>query len=169
MSFTGYVKLDGTLVGTFLIVNTSNTPLNADSLPTFRVYGPNGYIENGTAALKDSGTVTGATNASPIVITSSAHGLTTGSYLTLASVAGNTAANGSFVITRVNANQYSLDGSTGNGSYTSGGTWNAAGLYKVTITCMGVDGYEAGEVYQVHLLYELSSVETSQVINFQVN
>ena len=89
--------------------------------------------------------------------------------MTIASVAGNTAAVGTFVITRVNANTFSLDDSTGNGSYTSGGVWNTTGLYKVTITCMGVDGYEAGEAYQVHLLYEISSTETSQVVSFQVN
>lgn len=167
--FHGYVSLDGTFVGTVLVTDTDNTPVNADALPTFRIYGPNGYVEDGTAALLDNGTITNATNASPIVITSSTHGLTTGAYITIASVAGNTAANGTFTITRVDNNTFSLDGSTGNGSYTSGGTWNATGLYSVTITALGVDGYEEGEIYAVHLLYDVSSTQTSQIVTFQVN
>jgi hypothetical protein len=167
--FSGYVTLEGTFVGTVLVTNSSGTPVNADALPTFRVYGPNGFIEDGTVDERDEGTVTDATNASPIVITSTAHGLTTGAYVTTTGITGNTAANGAFVITRVNANTYSLDGSTGDGAYVSGGTWNVTGLYKVSITAQGVDGYESGEVYQVHLLYEVSSTQESQVISFQVN
>jgi hypothetical protein len=67
-------------------------------------------------------TVTGATNASPIVITSNGHRLATGDRVAIASVGGNTAANGTWEVTKVNANTFSLNGSTGNGSYTSGGT-----------------------------------------------
>jgi hypothetical protein len=66
--------------------------------------------------------ISGATNASPIVITTaSSHGLSTGDVVTILNVAGNTAANGLWSVTVVNATQFSLDGSTGNGSYTSGG------------------------------------------------
>ena len=68
-------------------------------------------------------TVSGATNASPIVITTSAaHGLATDDVVTLASVGGNTAANGTFKITKLSSTTFSLNGSTGNGAYTSGGT-----------------------------------------------
>jgi hypothetical protein len=167
--FQGYVSLEGTFTGTLMIVDASSTPVNADALPTYRVYGPNGFIEDGTAAELNSGNITNATNATPIVITSSTHGLTTGSYIKVENVSGNTAANGTFVITRVDANTFSLDGSTGNGSYTVGGDWNAAGLYKVTITALGVDGYESGEIYQVHMLYNVSAVQKSQILSFQVN
>lgn len=70
-----------------------------------------------------SRTVTGATNASPIVITTSAsHLFATGDRVVVASVGGNTAANGEFTITKLSATTFSLDGSTGNGAYTSGGT-----------------------------------------------
>jgi hypothetical protein len=67
--------------------------------------------------------VTGATNASPIVISSNNHGLVTGNVITLMGVAGNTAANGTFTVTNVSANSFSLNGSTGNGNYLAGGTW----------------------------------------------
>jgi hypothetical protein len=77
----------------------------------------NGKI-TGTASVS----VTGATNASPIVVSAAAHGLSTGDAVDIQGVAGNTAANGFWKVTVVNANSYSLDGSTGNGAYTSGGT-----------------------------------------------
>lgn len=65
--------------------------------------------------------ITGATNASPIVITATAHGFTTGDRVAIGGVGGNTAANGNHTITVIDANTFSLDGSTGNGAYTSGG------------------------------------------------
>lgn len=67
-------------------------------------------------------TITAASNATPIVITSNNHYLATGQTVTISGVEGNTAANGTFTITRVSDNTFSLDGSSGNGSYTSGGT-----------------------------------------------
>jgi hypothetical protein len=66
--------------------------------------------------------ITNATNATPIVITAANHGLTTGSTVTISDVLGNTAANGSFTVTVLTANTYSLVGSAGNGAYISGGT-----------------------------------------------
>lgn len=74
-------------------------------------------------------TVTGATNATPIVITtSSAHALNSGDIVTISGVGGNTAANGTYKVTVVSSTTFQLkDQSTGadiagNGSYTSGGT-----------------------------------------------
>jgi hypothetical protein len=68
--------------------------------------------------------ITAATNAAPIVITSNNHGLRTGNQVQITGVLGNTAANGNFVVTRVDANRFALNGSTGNGAYTGGGTWS---------------------------------------------
>jgi hypothetical protein len=70
-----------------------------------------------------TGNVTGATNATPVVITSTAHGLKTGDSVLIAGVGGNAAANGTFAITKIDANSFSLTGSVGNGAFTSGGTW----------------------------------------------
>lgn len=90
----------------------------------------NGSAGNGTAsfsACTTSGgsakTVTGATNTSPITITTSAaHGYATGNIVTIASVGGNTNANGTWFITVMSSTTFNLNGSTGNGAYTSGGT-----------------------------------------------
>lgn len=67
-------------------------------------------------------TITDATNASPIVITSASHGWSTGEIVFIHDILGNTAANGTWKITVVDTDSYSLDGSTGNAAYTSGGT-----------------------------------------------
>lgn len=76
------------------------------------------------------GTVTGASNATPIVITASApHGLFTGDPVLVEGVLGNTAANGEWKITRLSATTFGLNGSVGNGAYTGGGTFQLfAGL-----------------------------------------
>ena len=66
--------------------------------------------------------ITNASNASPIVITTATpHGYETGEETTIASVRGNTAANGKFVVTVTDATHFTI-GVGGNGSYISGGT-----------------------------------------------
>ncbi len=68
-------------------------------------------------------TVTAASNASPIVITTSAaHQFVTGDTVVIQNVGGNTAANGVWQITKTSSTQFQLDSSTGNAAYTSGGT-----------------------------------------------
>ena len=70
-------------------------------------------------------TVTAATNASPIQITTSAaNALTTGQTVTISGVTGNTAANGTWIITVINSTNFTLNSSTGNGAYISGGNVN---------------------------------------------
>jgi hypothetical protein len=79
-----------------------------------------------------TGTITGASNATPIVITSATHGLVTGDTVDITGVLGNTAANDVFTIKRIDANSFSLDESSGNAAWTSGGTW--ANLRSLTFT-----------------------------------
>ena len=68
-------------------------------------------------------TVSGATNATPIVITTStSHGYVTGDRVFITGVTGNTAANGYWIVTVVDADEFSLNDSVGNGAYVSGGT-----------------------------------------------
>lgn len=66
-------------------------------------------------------TITGATNASPIVITAAAHGFADGDAVTVQSVNGNTAANNTWIVGSITTNTLELVGSTGNAAYTSGG------------------------------------------------
>jgi len=75
--------------------------------------------------------VSGATNASPIVITTATHGLATGDYATLSGVLGNTNANGTFTITVLSSTTFSLDGSSGNAAYSGGGVVQGGDLGQV--------------------------------------
>jgi hypothetical protein len=70
---------------------------------------------NGTFVIVD------ASNTAPIVITTRPGnqngGWQTGDRVTISGVGGNTAANGTFTISRISETQFSLDGSIGNGPY----------------------------------------------------
>lgn len=81
--------------------------------------GPGVYLDDSL----HTGNITDATNATPIVITSSGHGLETGEVVTITGVGGNTAANDTWTITVVSDSTFSLDTSVGNGAYTTGGEW----------------------------------------------
>jgi hypothetical protein len=65
--------------------------------------------------------ITDATNASPINIEAVDHGLAEDDIVLINSVLGNTAANGTFKVAYVDDDNVTLDGSTGNAAYTSGG------------------------------------------------
>ncbi len=85
--------------------------------------------------------ITNATNASPIQITTtSAHGLVTGNAAEITGVVGNTAANSAFIITVIDSLNFTLQGSTGNGAYVSGGTITKTNV--AFITGAGTDGTE---------------------------
>lgn len=157
--FHGIATLGDTIVLDVLVKNSSNVPINLDAQPTFRVYDSNGLVTNqtGSGSFRDTGSITGATNASPIVITSTAHGLVTGDRVTITGVGGNTNANTTTTITKVDADSFSLDGVAGNASYTSGGTWNVTGLYKVSLDMTEANGYDAGVLYSVLIEGEISS------------
>lgn len=71
-------------------------------------------------------TITGASNASPIVITTSgAHGRSTGNKVLIQDVAGNVGANGLWTVTVLTTTTFSLDNSVGTGSFIGGGTVTA--------------------------------------------
>jgi hypothetical protein len=76
--------------------------------------------------------ISGATNATPIVITSTGHGFKNNAIVDIASVGGNTAANGAWRVTAATADTFELVNpdtgadSVGSGAYTSGGTINLA-------------------------------------------
>lgn len=167
----GTVELGETLTAAFVASAGDDVPADPTALPAYRVYGEAAVpLTNGTgsASKLDTGTVTGATNATPIVVTSASHGLQTGTPVVVSGVLGNTAANGDFTVIRINANTFSLTGSSGNGPYTSGGTWHVAGLYRLSIDAIAGDGYEAGKTYHVHVSWILDSVAYAAVFSFKV-
>ena len=68
--------------------------------------------------------ITGATNATPIEITSAGHGLSSGNFVVVDGVTGNEGANGFYRVTVTGTNTFRLDDSAGTGAYAGGGTWN---------------------------------------------
>jgi len=75
-------------------------------------------------------TIAGATNASPIVVqTSTPHGIAVASYGTITGVVGLTAANGTWIVERVDATHLKLRNSVGNAAYVSGGTLTLGSTY----------------------------------------
>lgn len=168
--FQGFAELGDTVPVVVLVLNSSGTPVNLDALPTYRVYGPDGHVSGqvGSASFRDSGNVTAATNASPIVITSASHGLATGDRVTITGVTGNTGANGTFLVTKVSDDTFSLDGSSGTGAYVSGGVWNVTGLYHASLTVSGANGYEAGATYEVLFEGLISTVSWAKTASLGV-
>lgn len=82
-----------------------------------------------------SGSISGATATSPIVITSTAHGLITGDFVNIEKVGGIFSANNVWQITVVDADNFSLDNSASDGisTYTGGGTW-ISGVSSINYT-----------------------------------
>jgi hypothetical protein len=87
------------------------------------------YISAYDACVQKTQAITGATAADPVVITSNNHGLQTGDTCTITGVVGMVEINDrTFTVTRVDANEFSLDSEDGtlHTAYTSGGTFAAA-------------------------------------------
>jgi hypothetical protein len=77
--------------------------------------------------------ISAASNTSPIGITTSvAHNLSTGLPVTISGVSGNTAANGTWTITVIDSTHFTLNGTTGSGAYTSGGTVSSTAAWFIS-------------------------------------
>jgi len=73
-------------------------------------------ISNDITAQSSTGTITGASNTTPIQITSPGHGLYSGVWVSISGVGGNVGANGTWEIQVVDANTFNLLDSAGTGS-----------------------------------------------------
>ncbi|MCX7423287.1 MAG: FG-GAP-like repeat-containing protein [Planctomycetia bacterium] len=112
------LNIDADVSGTSFTTNGNNLIGDIDTAVGFLAE-TNGDIVGG-----DGGTAIDSVSSnttSPIVVTVTDHGLQTGDRLRIKGVTGNTAANGTFTITRINANQFSLNNSMPNGDYGGGG------------------------------------------------
>lgn len=169
--FLGFVD-EGVAASLLVQISDDNdAPVEPDAAPTFKVYGPNGLVTGGTGSLAsfEGGTITGATNASPIVLASSnANLVSTGQSVTITSVGGNTNANGTFLATAVDATHFSLQGSSGNAAYTSGGTWKTTGLYALAIAGGLLAALQAGTTYTATVTYQVSGDTKTRQFTFSV-
>lgn len=102
------------------VTNDADSPL---------IFHCDGLIRIGAAApaaIPETGVITAATQANPVVITSAAHGLVNGEKVKITSVVGMTQINNIvFTVAGVTTNTFQLSGINGTGytAYTSGGVW----------------------------------------------
>src|SRR5215831_3267214 len=76
--------------------------------------------------------VTGGTTATPIVLTTAAHGIPVGDVASVTVVGvGGLNANGTWIAQAVDATHLTLRGSVGSGTYTSGGTVTPTDTFTV--------------------------------------
>jgi hypothetical protein len=169
--FVGFFEIGGQFYAPLLVRDTGLSPVDADSPPIYRIYGPTGVLSGVTGACTflDTGTITAATNASPVVYTCPNHGLASGFVVSVTGVLGNTGANASGICTVIDANTFSLDGSAGTGTYTSGGNWHMTGLYTYTFPVATASGFEVGTLYVTVLEGTSGGILFSYTQTWQVN
>lgn len=167
--YIGLVPLDTAISSFVQVRNSSNVPIDADSSPTYRIYNNGSLVASGTlSSFLDDGSITAATTASPVVVTSAGHGLQNGMRVTISGIAGLSGANGTFTVASATTDTFALAGSTGSGAYTSGGTWHASGAYLFTVTPTSAGGFASGQNYSVLVNYAVSSTVYAQELGFTV-
>ena len=123
-----------------------------------RSYLPSLIVEDAVEFGSVVKTITAATNASPIVLTTDgAHGFSTGAVVVVVDVVGNTAANGTWFIQAPTTETLKLLNSDGNGDYVSGGT-----VTKRDASVAMPDNYD-------HDLFEAFSITQQRKMNIRSN
>jgi hypothetical protein len=174
-NFLGFLPVSvGCTFALGLVNYASGAPANPDANPVYRIYGQTGLVAAGNGSLTpfESGTITAASNANPIVLTTGAvNSLTSGTAVRIASVGGNTNANGLNVVTVLTTQTFSIP-VAGNAPYTSGGTWKTAGLYLLDLTVVTVpslvSAFEEGLNYAVDVNWTESTVPKIATFQFAV-
>lgn len=168
--FLQHVMLGETLQGHLFVRNSAGEPRDADSAPGYRIYGPDGLMQNGTGSIstfldeKDISTVTVGTNE--VTINSTAHGITVGTVIKVSGVSGLTpdissTSNYYAVSSVVNANSFKIPvtGVSGTPGYSTA-KWHVAGLYTYSHAIVGASGYERSKKY---LVLGSATVETTSI------
>lgn len=121
---TGPNTFTGTQTFPTKAIFSASVALATASDPASPIVGDFWYSVNSNAfeGLAKVANISNATNVTPIVVTTlTAHGMTTGQTAYIAGVVGNTAANGTWVVTVLDTVTIRLTSSVGNGAYVSGG------------------------------------------------
>ncbi len=119
--------------------------------------------------------ITAATTAAPIQITTATHNLATGDRVEIAGVEGNTKANGFWIITHVDATNFTLDGSTGVGTYVAntGTVTKGCSAAVLAADSKTFAGWDAGEASTITLTEQEgtdgATASTSAPDNFEAD
>lgn len=124
--------------GTWVVANATTDTFELRDIATNNPVAGNGnYI--GGASWRRSYAITAATNASPSLISSPSHGLTTGEWVSITGAQGNTNINGIWVVQVLDPDTFVLKdpvtGTTvaGNAAYTGGARWSRANPMQWTV------------------------------------
>jgi hypothetical protein len=116
--------------------------------------GRHGDVCNRITSASSSGTITGASASGSLVnILDNTHGLSTDDYVWITGITGTVGDEVNdqlWQITRVDANNFTLNGSEFAGSYTSGGTWYLATTEEVANTAQLLTGAGAVSLRTLH-------------------
>ena len=171
MSFVGFFEIGSTYNAAILVRDNGLSPLDADSAPVFRVYGPNGILAGVTGActLLDSGDLATASSDTPVVYASSdAHNLSSGFVVT---VSGVTRQHGgkrhepyhSDVCNRIHDGRY---------CWYREWDWRhlaSHGMYTYTFDVSSVNGFASGTLYIVVIEGTAGGILFSYSQTFQCN
>ena len=149
------------------VVGRSQTPVYGGDVYS-EIYGETDLIQNPIDTTVPSFDITDCTNASPIVVTTSAsHGVANGEWVVIEDVTGNTACNTFAEAASVTATTMALVGTTGNGAYGANGilgeffpidgTWTDGDLGGFTSSSAGLLTYTAIPTVRVFMLHTTSS------------
>lgn len=168
--YLGTVGLGDNLIAAVLVETSAGTPSDPPTPPLYRAYSSTGLMPNGTGSLSklDTASISAATNASPIQITATAHGYNTGTRINVSGVQGNTSANTETTVTVIDANNFTLDGTSGNGAYTGGGQAHVAGLYQINLSISAGNGFESGFTYELLVEWTNGGVNYAMLCTFSV-
>lgn len=127
-SFVNYRVID--------VVAASQLGIASGNFFIGNLYGSSAVNNN---AFTYSVSTTSGTGVSPISVTTTAtNTLVTGQIVTIGGVGGNTAANGNFIITVTSNTTFTLNGTTGNGNFTTGGSITATNVPQFQWLLRGV-------------------------------
>lgn len=165
ISFAGFVQLGSTLDIALVASNTSNIPTDADAFPTYRIYGPAGFLTSGSLTFKDAGTVTGGNNAGQVVFTSNGHNLSVGQRVTTTGITpSGFNVTGNIVAITTNTFTLPID-STGFGTFSGSGSFHSGGIYDFSFTPTIGQNFASGVAYSV-FVYGLFSTVSTLISNF---
>lgn len=129
-------------------------------------YLPSLVTLSAVAFMSSTHTITDATNASPIVITTNAaHGLSTGALVVVTGVLGNTAADGTWYIEVLSDTTLRLLTSEGNSAYISGGTITKRDDYVGMPSDFDHDLFEAFSITQDKKLIIRSNLKAMSALH----
>lgn len=154
------------------LILPANTYSVAVPSTIYRLFDVFVYNNSGVPALETlnwnqtTGTITAATNATPIVITSTGHGRSNGDLVGITGCAGNTAPNGKvWIVQNVTANTFELHSSQGSGAdTTSAGTWYlVSGASRATgLQLIAGRYYKSGDATRLHVATGMTTSTSGQ-------